>query len=143
MFLIITNVFELEDSITFVNTLSERLKYARKLRDLTQKQLAQAAKISQGAISNYETRLRSSPRHLLKLAAALKVSPLWLAEGVGPIETQPLALLTLQDNSLANQTATTWPFDRISAADVLSLSAEQRRMIEDVILTWTRNNSAS
>lgn len=143
MFLIITNVFGSSVSITFVNTLSERLKYARKLRDLTQKKLAQSAKISQGAISNYETRLRASPRHLLKLAAALKVNPLWLAEGVGPIESQTMALLTLQDNSLANQTATTWPFDRISAADVLSLSAEQRRMIEDVILTWTRNNSTS
>ena len=143
MFLIITNVFGSSVSITFVNTLAERLKYARKLRDLTQKKLAQAAKVSQGAISNYETRLRASPRHLLKLAAALKVNPLWLAEGVGPIETQTMALLTLQDNSLANQTAATWPFERISIADVQSLSSEQRHMIEDVILTWTRNNSAS
>lgn len=143
MFLIITNVFGSSVSITFVNTLSERLKYARKLRDLTQKKLAQSAKISQGAISNYETRLRASPRHLLKLAAALKVNPLWLAEGVGPIETQPVAMVTLQDNSLANQTAEAWPFERVNVADILSLSAEQRRMIEDVILTWTRNNSTS
>lgn len=143
MFLIITNVFELGVSITFVNTLADRLKYARKLRDLTQKQLALAAKISQGAISNYETRLRASPRQLLKLAAALRVNPLWLAEGIGPIEVPITALLTLHDNSLTNHTAAVWPFDRISATDIQSLSAEQRRMIEDVILTWTRNSNAS
>lgn len=132
-------MIELGVSITFVNTLAERLKHARNLRDLTQKELAQAAKISQGAISNYETRLRASPRQLLKLAAALKISPLWLAEGVGAMEIPASPALTLQDNSLVNHAAQAWPFERISVADIQSLSTEQRRMIEDVILTWTQN----
>ena len=56
-----------------MNTLAERLRYARNLRNLTQKELAIRANVSQGAISNYENQFRYHPRNILRLATALNV----------------------------------------------------------------------
>ena len=101
-----------------------------------------AAQMSQGAISNYETRLRASSRRVLKLAAVLNVNPLWLAEGVGPAEpTAPLPF-TLQDSRQAHDNqrmpGPTWPFERLTPSEFYSLSAEQRRAIEEVAIAWLK-----
>lgn len=137
-----TNVIELSASITFVKTFSERLRYARELRQLSQKQLAKAAHLSQGAISNYETRVRESSREVLRLAMALQVSPLWLQEGIDPMDLPLQIPSALNDyGMLPNQiNSTDWPFTRVMPSTFNDLSAEQKQMIEDMIITLARRN---
>lgn len=69
--------------ITVVNTLAERLRWARDQRGLTQGQLAKRAGVSQGTIGNAESGIRDRPRELLKIARALQTSPDWLESGRG------------------------------------------------------------
>jgi len=69
--------------ITPVKTLADRLKAARALAKLSQPELAKMAGVSQGTIGNLEAGIRHSARRLPSIAAALGVSALWLAEGVG------------------------------------------------------------
>lgn len=78
-----TNVFDLSGQITDVITISDRLKAAREESGLTQGQLAVAAGVTQGTISNVESGLRKNPRELLAIAKALGVSPDWLKTGKG------------------------------------------------------------
>jgi transcriptional regulator with XRE-family HTH domain len=66
-----------------------RLRYARKkLRDLTQPELAKLSGVSQATISETETGETKSPAgpHLAALAHALQVNSQWLAHGKGPME---------------------------------------------------------
>jgi transcriptional regulator with XRE-family HTH domain len=76
-----TNVMQVPAVIVAMRTIAERLKQAREDRGLTQEQLAKAAGVSQGTIANLEAGLRNSPRKLLNIAEALKVSPRWLESG--------------------------------------------------------------
>lgn len=69
--------------ITVVNTLAERLRWARDQRGLTQGQLAKRSGVSQGTIGNVESGIRDKPRELLKIARALQASPDWLESGKG------------------------------------------------------------
>jgi len=128
-----------------VKTFSERLRYARELRQISQKQLAKAVNLSQGAISNYETRVRESSRETLRLAMALQVSPLWLGEGIGSMEWQPQIPSTLNDYiDLPNDiNSTNWPFSRIMPSTFHGLSAEQKHLVEDMILTLARRNQTT
>lgn len=68
-------------AITPVNTIAERLKQAREALGLSQLEVAIAAGVKQGTIGNIEAGLRSRPRELLAIAAAVKVSPQWLLTG--------------------------------------------------------------
>lgn len=71
-----------------VNTLKERLAWARKKKGLTQKRLAELANIDQANISVIETGKGSGTSHLPKLAAILGVDALWLQTGEGtPVES--------------------------------------------------------
>jgi phage repressor protein C with HTH and peptisase S24 domain len=63
--------------------LSQRLKAARKHANLTQKELADAAGVSQPVISQLEGGASLKSVHIAKLATTCKVDPLWLSEGVG------------------------------------------------------------
>lgn len=63
--------------------LKNRLKHARRLKGLTQTELAERAGIAQASISEIERGLSRTSGHLVKIAQICGVDPLWLAEGVG------------------------------------------------------------
>jgi transcriptional regulator with XRE-family HTH domain len=87
-------VIDFLKKITNVNTLKERLTYARELRGLTQGELAAKAKCAQSAIGNAESGERKTLRNLVLVARVLKVSADWLFDGNGPKPTQdPTELL--------------------------------------------------
>jgi len=60
------------------NIIGKRLKDTRKLRKLTQAQLALKAGVSQGTIGNIESGLRGYGESLVDIANALEVSPEYL-----------------------------------------------------------------
>lgn len=64
-------------------TIAERAIWARSRLGLTQEQVAQRARVSQGTIGNLESGLRKHPRELLAIAAALQVRPEWLLHATG------------------------------------------------------------
>lgn len=72
--------------ITTVNTLAERVAWAREKAGLSQQELADKAGVSQGTIGNVESGARKRPRDLLEIARALRVSPDWLSSGKGEAE---------------------------------------------------------
>lgn len=65
-----------------------RLRHARKLRVLTQQELAKASGVKQATISDLETGESKSPvgTNLIRLAQTLNVSPEWLAHGKGSMD---------------------------------------------------------
>lgn len=83
-----TNVMQVNGPITDVNTIGERIKWAREQRGLSQEALAKKAGVSQGTIGNIESGLRKQPRDLLKIARALQASPDWLESGRGPWQAE-------------------------------------------------------
>ena len=109
---------------------------------MSQAQLAKACQLSQGAISNYEQRFREKSRDLLKLARALQVNPLWLEEGIGAMEQSLQSPSTLNDpGALPGDVSTLhWPFSRVMPETFYSLSADQRHIIEDMILSLAKHN---
>ena len=67
-----------------METLADRLVYARKKAGLTQKELAERAKIkNQSTIGMLETGERKSSSFIPSLASVLTGDPLWLATGRG------------------------------------------------------------
>ena len=62
-------------------------------RGMTQGELAKAAKISPGSVSNYISGLRDQPRSLVAIASALRCDPARLQDGeYFPVENQVLSL---------------------------------------------------
>ncbi|TCT01483.1 helix-turn-helix domain-containing protein [Paralcaligenes ureilyticus] len=116
---------------------SERLQYARNLRGLTQAQLAQASRLSQGAIANYESGTRHESKGIFRLAEALQVNVLWLSQGVGAIESAATPAPPPSGNQLADsaraQPAASWPFQTISRESYQSLSSKDRAVIESTV----------
>jgi len=143
--LIITNVIAYHYSITFVKTFAERLRYARRFRGLKQKQLARLAGLSQSAVSNYETQQRYSSRQLIQLSNALDINPLWLAEGVEPMENQSVSGRAHTQEPLPTQgkKLNDWPFPRISPQDFYTLPLHQRMTLEEVALSWLQQQQAA
>lgn len=66
----------------------ERLKYARKLRGLSQYELSDKSGVSQQAISSMESCKRGVSGATFSLASSLSVDPEWLALGKGEPETK-------------------------------------------------------
>lgn len=93
-----TNVSQECVTITCVNSLAERMKYARDQRGLTQPSLAKLAGVSQGTIGNLEAGLRKMPRDIVALADALHVRAQWLATGEGPMRPSGAVLIDLEAN---------------------------------------------
>ena len=77
-----------------METLGSRLRHRRKEKKLTQVQLADRAGITQPTLSAIERNQTETPYGptLLRLAAALECSPLWLQEGKGPVTIQADAM---------------------------------------------------
>lgn len=63
--------------------LSERIKAARKHAGLTQRQLAEAARVEQPLISQLENKKTLKTAHIAQIAKACRVSAIWLASGEG------------------------------------------------------------
>lgn len=68
-----------------MNTVSERLKYALLVRDISQAELARKIGVTRGAISNLINKVSQglSAENALKIAEALEVDPYWLVFGRG------------------------------------------------------------
>lgn len=88
MFAQITQVMQDRGGITDVNSIQDRLRYARQRLGMTQRELGRKAGVGQSAISNLESGLRSVPREIVAIAKALAVDPEWLLSGKGnsPLE---------------------------------------------------------
>lgn len=121
---------------------SDRLRYARTLRDLSQAELARISGLSQGAISSYETRTRKGTTGIIQLAQALSVNPVWLVTGAGPMEHIDSALTQEYASELRDfertPTSVTWPFTTIKASHYWSLPESERRIIEEAVATLVR-----
>lgn len=64
--------------------LADRLIYVRRLKDLTQAELAQIAKTTQQAIQQAESGKARNPRYLARLSQALDIPHEWLALNMMP-----------------------------------------------------------
>lgn len=64
-----------------LKTLAERLKWARKRKELTQMDLAKAANVSRIAIQKIESGATIRPRNIDPIAKLLDVPPAWLLLG--------------------------------------------------------------
>lgn len=106
-----------------------RLRHARKLRELTQDELAKASGIKQASISDLERGESRSFRGttLVSLAQSLKVNPAWLAEGKGAMDgTEP----PLPPEAM--KVARNW----------LRLTPEIRSRVADMLDEMVKNSSA-
>lgn len=111
-----------------------RLKQARELAKLSQKQLAARAGMSQGNLSELETNGQGSAM-TLQLAAACGVDPRWLATGEG----EPYAEATADD---APERLSPWPLERLRESTWRSLTERQKALLEDVMMTKLRELQA-
>jgi HTH-type transcriptional regulator, cell division transcriptional repressor len=73
-----------------MDTIGDRVKYARMMRELTQEQLAQAIGVKQQAIQQIESNETKRSRYLPDIADALNVRYLWLLRKSGPMEAKSL-----------------------------------------------------
>lgn len=86
-----------------MNTLAERIKYTREIKNLSQNDVATRAGISQPTYFKIESGLTKKPRNILELAQALGVNPTWLATGKGEmhakssIDGQPLSEVVVKN----------------------------------------------
>jgi transcriptional regulator with XRE-family HTH domain len=130
-----------------VKKFSDRLRHVRLLRGHTQAELARLAGLSQSAVASYESGERKSSRALFKLAAALRVEAQWLETGKGPMERaadvygvgtgaagQRYALMEdgAQGAFGGGRRDSDWPFPNISRARYESLSARDKRHLENM-----------
>ena len=122
-----------------MDTFSHRLRNARMLQGWTQKDLAVASNLSQSAIGNYESgqRLQPSSDALIKLTRALRVSPMWLSTGEGPMLNSGYAEPPpAHAGECAPQPA--WPFESVSYATYARLSSQEKRQIELVLAAYIK-----
>src|SRR6185295_15780421 len=73
-------------SLWFMSTLGERVFEARTTAKLSQKELAKRAGVSQVTIHRIEVGLIKETAHIVKIAVACRVDPIWLDKGGGPMK---------------------------------------------------------
>ncbi len=100
-----------------MDTLSSRLKEARKAKGMTQTDLAKAVGVAQSTIGNIESGERDGAASLALIAEALGVRYRWLRDGEGP-------------RDLA---ACDWPFSAELLEHVKSLEPEDLRRAENLL----------
>lgn len=66
-----------------LNTFGQRLKHARKLKSMSQDQLAKTVGVTQGLIGQIERDEIEGSKHTPKIADVLGVGLLWLTDGIG------------------------------------------------------------
>lgn len=69
-----------------LDTIAERLKYARSRKGFTQEELAKMTNTSQDVIQKIENGKSLRPRNIEKIAKALDVSPAWLQFGSADLD---------------------------------------------------------
>ena len=118
-----------------MDTFSHRLRNARMLQGWTQKDLAVASNLSQSAIGNYESGQRRQPSSgaLIKLTRALRVNPMWLSIGEGPMLNPDPARAAAEIPMPA-----AWPFETVSYATYARLSSQEKRQIEQVLAAYIK-----
>lgn len=113
-----------------MNSLAIRLITARLEAGLTQDELARAAGVkNQSTIGMLESGARKKTSYITALAEALKVSPIWLAEGRGPKRPADSSALPVEVAELL-ETIT-------SASSKGQLTPEQARAFDTLIKTTT------
>ncbi|CUR73342.1 Helix-turn-helix [Achromobacter xylosoxidans] len=108
------------------------------LQGWTQKDLAVASNLSQSAIGNYESgqRLQPSSDALIKLTRALRVNPMWLSTGEGPMLNPGHATSVASAGDAPEQPP--WPFETVSYATYARLSLQEKRQIEQVLAAYIK-----
>ena len=121
-----------------LDTFSHRLRNARMLQGWTQKDLAVASNLSQSAIGNYESGQRQQPSSdaLIKLTRALRVNPMWLSTGEGPMLNPDLEGGAAGPGEMPTPAA--WPFETVSYATYCRLSSQEKRQIEQVLAAYIK-----
>lgn len=121
-----------------MDTFSHRLRNARMLQGWTQKDLAVASNLSQSAIGNYESGQRQQPSSaaLIKLTRALRVNPMWLSVGEGPMLNAAPGGGAGDIGELTVSPA--WPFETVSYATYARLSVQEKRQIEQVLAAYIK-----
>ncbi|MDQ8030673.1 MAG: helix-turn-helix transcriptional regulator [Bordetella sp.] len=125
-----------------VDTFGHRLRNARMLHGWTQKDLALASKLSQSAIGNYESGLRLHPsgEALIKLTRALRVAPLWLSSGEGPMLARDAEALARRYDTFPPAAGCGgpggWPFLSVPFSDYEQLSSQEKCQLEQVLAAY-------
>ena len=116
-------------------TLGERIKAARQYASLTQKQLADAAKVEQPLISQLERGKTQKTAYLTHIAKACRVSAQWLATGEGEMVPGPYT----EDGKLNLQK----PRDDLneSHANVVETHQPHRLAKEYPLISWVAAGS--
>lgn len=105
-----------------LNTVGERIAWARSQRKITQAELARRAGVSQSAIASYEAGHRGRPRELVAIARSLDANVDWLDTGEGDWEgAEPPLTNKLEDTFIEWATEAGVEARRLTAADVLRL----------------------
>ena len=79
--------------LSHMDSLAKRIQASRKLRDISQKELAEKIGITAGAISQYESSATEPTiKNLSKIAIELDVSFEWLATGRGELDIEDFLL---------------------------------------------------
>lgn len=107
----------LDNDFSQLNALSERLKFARKKKNLTQMDVANAIGITQATYSELERGLVKSSGKIVELANLFGVRPTWLATGQGDMYQQN-DTFTFQS---ANSQITHYPSATITQKESISL----------------------
>ncbi|WP_277977009.1 XRE family transcriptional regulator [Pantoea endophytica] len=82
-----------------MNTLSERLKKAMKLRGMSQASLAEAAGMSQPSVWKITSGRSQTSKKILEIANALNVRPDWLAKGSGEMLNEGDPVFSNRENN--------------------------------------------
>lgn len=106
-----------------------RLRHARKLRKMTQHQLAGVSGIKQPSLSELETgeTKEISGPVLIAISKALRVRPEWLMTGKAPMEHGELEALTEDERELLQNYRAAQPVWRISIRHTALLRADPER----------------
>ncbi|TWV80439.1 helix-turn-helix transcriptional regulator [Moraxella sp. VT-16-12] len=94
-----------------MNTLAQRLKYARELANLSQQEVAKRAGISQPTYFKIENGSTLKPRNILEISHALNVDAHWLATGEGEMDTLPHQVQFMLDLDNTSQPISTAQID--------------------------------
>lgn len=133
-----------------VSIFSENLRTARLRRGWTQKELATASGMTQSAIANYESGQRNPTGiALIKISAALTVSPDWLGQGLdehaksdidGTVSTLLTSVATRRPHTTASDVSTqNWPFRRVSLNAYKHLSRSQKEQLERMVEAFIKS----
>lgn len=97
-----------------MSTIGQRIREARKAKQMTQADLAKKVGLSQGAIGHLEAGRNDNSMHLVQIAAALGVRAEWLTNGRG-------------ESFLA------WPFDDVPPEVYYQLPQEDKDEIAAIV----------